>query len=154
MTSNENIKHTINDYSHYANLSTSPPGFQRKHCTNKTYSDQCLTYGFAGATAKLLDTIRLSRKNIMKWAMLDSGATSNFLMTDAHATHFDASAKNIHVTLPDGNQVFSTHRCLLDLPNLPRDARQAYVIPGLASHSLISVVTLYNAGCEVTFTKI
>ena len=41
--SNKNISHTINDYSRYANLSTPPPGFQRDHCTSKTYSDQCLT---------------------------------------------------------------------------------------------------------------
>ena len=75
-------------------------------------------------------------------------------MTDAHATHFDATAKSIRVTLPDRNQVSSTHQCLLNLPNLPHDARKAYVIPGLASHSLISVVTLCNAGCEITFTKI
>ena len=29
-----------------------------------------------------------------------------------------------------------------------------HIIPGLASHSLMSVVKLCNAGCEVTFTKI
>ena len=51
-------------------------------------------------------------------------------------------------------KVTSTHRCLLDLPQLPTRARIGLVIPGLASHSLVSVVTLCNAGCEVTFTKI
>ena len=95
-----------------------------------------------------------SRENITKWAILDSGATSNFLMTDAHATHFDAIAKSIRVTLPDGSQISSTHQCLFDLLNLLHDARKAYVIPGLASHSLILIVTLCNAGCKITFIKI
>jgi hypothetical protein len=37
---------------------------------------------------------------------------------------------------------------------LPAAAQQAHIIPGLASHSLVSVVTLMNAGCKVHFTKI
>jgi hypothetical protein len=50
--------------------------------------------------------------------------------------------------------VQSTHTCTLDLPNLPAGARAAHIITGLASHSLLSVVTMCNAGCTVTFTKI
>jgi hypothetical protein len=56
--------------------------------------------------------------------------------------------------LPNGNKVHSTHTCTLDLPDLPAGARTAHIIPGLASHSLLSVVTMCNAGCTVTFTKI
>jgi hypothetical protein len=33
-------------------------------------------------------------------------------------------------------------------------AHAAHIIPGLASHSLLSVVTMCNTGCPVTFTKI
>ena len=54
----------------------------------------------------------------------------------------------------NGDKVQSTHTCTLDLPNLSPDARAAHIIPGLASHSLLSVVTMCNAGCTVTFTKI
>ena len=43
---------------------------------------------------------------------------------------------------------------MLDIPKLPRAARVAHVIPGLNSHSLISAVTLCNAGCEVKMTMI
>ncbi len=46
------------------------------------------------------------------------------------------------------------HTCTLDLPMLPVGARAAHIIPGLASHSLLSIVTMCNAGCTVTFTKI
>ena len=30
----------------------------------------------------------------------------------------------------------------------------AHVVPGLATHSLLSVVHLFNAGCKVNFTKV
>jgi hypothetical protein len=50
--------------------------------------------------------------------------------------------------------VYSTHTCTLDIPSLPPNARAAHILPGLALHSLLSVVTLCNAGCTVHFTKI
>jgi hypothetical protein len=43
---------------------------------------------------------------------------------------------------------------MLDLPSLPSQACTAHIIPGLAAHSLLLVVTMCNAGCSVTFTKI
>jgi hypothetical protein len=56
--------------------------------------------------------------------------------------------------LSNGDKEQSTHTCTLDLPDLPAGARAAHIIPVLASHSLLSVVTMCNAGCTVTFTKI
>ena len=38
--------------------------------------------------------------------------------------------------------------CSLKL-SLPKDAKKGHIISGLDGFSLISVVTLYNAGCEV-----
>ena len=58
------------------------------------------------------------------------------------------------VTIPDGSRVQSTHDCKLAIPELPEKARIGHVVPGLASHALVSVIKLCNAGCEVTFTKI
>jgi hypothetical protein len=46
------------------------------------------------------------------------------------------------------------HTCTLDLPELPAGTRAAHIIPGLASHSLLSVVIIGNARSTVTFTKI
>ena len=48
----------------------------------------------------------------------------------------------------------STHTCTLDLPELPTKARLGHIIPGLASDSLLLVIKLCNAGCEVLFNKI
>ena len=61
--------------------------------------------------------------------------------------------EGINCTLPDGNKVISTFKCTLDIPGLPQEAQRGHIIPGLASHSLMSVVTLCNAGCNVIFNK-
>jgi hypothetical protein len=65
-----------------------------------------------------------------------------------------AYPKPIVAGLPNGDKVRSTHTGTLDLPGLPSAARLAHIIPGFASHSLISVVTICNTGCDVLFTKI
>ena len=93
-------------------------------------------------------------ETINKWAVLDSGATSNFLTTGAHVINIQPTQKPIVARLPNDDNVRSTHTGMLDLPGLPSAAHLAHIIPGLASHSLISVVTLCNAGCDVLFTKI
>jgi hypothetical protein len=56
--------------------------------------------------------------------------------------------------MANGDKVQSMHTCTLNLPALPVSARAAHIIPSLASHSLLSVDTMCNAGCTATFTKI
>jgi hypothetical protein len=82
---------------------------------------------------------------INKWASLDSGAMSNFLITVALVTNVQLSNKPIVACLPKGDQVQSTHTCMLDLSKLLAMARLAHIIPGMALHSLGSVVTLCNS---------
>jgi hypothetical protein len=91
---------------------------------------------------------------VKNWAILDSGATSHFLTSLAPATNITPTTNPIVARLPNGERVTSTHTCTLDIPALPAAARLAHIIPNLASHSLISVVTLCNAGCDITFGKI
>jgi hypothetical protein len=112
------------------------------------------TQRYSLAATTLLRTVNIDLDTINQWAILDSGATSNFLTTGAHITKIQHAQKPIVPRLLNGNQVRSTHTSTLDLPDLPATARLAHIIPGLASHSLISVVTLCNAGCDVLFTKI
>ena len=76
------------------------------------------------------------------------------MTTDAPALDIAPTTTPITARLPNGDRVQSTHTCTLDLPSLPPRARAAHIIPGLASHSLLSTVTLCNAGCIVNFTKI
>jgi hypothetical protein len=46
----------------------------------------------------------------------------------------------------------STHEGDIDVPNLPKAARTVHVVPDLASHSLLSIGQLCDAGCIVEFT--
>jgi hypothetical protein len=79
---------------------------------------------------------------------------SHFLTTSAPATNILPTAMPIIACLPNGNRVHSTHACMLGIPLLPPGAHGAHIIPGLASHSLLSVITMCNVGCTVTFSKI
>jgi hypothetical protein len=111
-------------------------------------------HNYALAASILLKTINVDAATIKQWAILDSGATSHFLTTNAPATNIVLAAVPLIAHLPNGDKVQSTHTCTCNLPDLLAGARAAHVIPGLASHSLLSVITMYNAGCTVTFTKI
>ncbi len=112
------------------------------------------THNYALAASVLLRTITTDATTIKQWAILNSGARSHFLTTNAHATNIIPATVPLIARLPNGNKVQLMHTCTLDLPALPVSTRAAHFILGLASHSLLSVVTMCNAGCTVTFTKI
>jgi hypothetical protein len=119
-----------------------------------TYSCSIASHNYALAAAILLKTIDVDAKTIKRWAILDSGAMSQFLTTNTPATNILPTAVPIVAHLPNGERVHSTHTCTLSIPSLPPGARAAHIIPSLASHSLLSIVTMCNAGCTVTFMKI
>jgi hypothetical protein len=52
---------------------------------------------------------------------------------------------------PKGSIMYSTHVANLDIPHLPAAARQVHIVPDLASHTLLSIRQLCDAGCDVTF---
>ena len=60
----------------------------------------------------------------------------------------------ITAKLPDGRRVTSTKEGRIHWCNLPEKARWAHKMPGLATHLLISVIALCEAGCTVSFTQI
>ena len=97
------------------------------------------------ATNTILSTVDINMKSIKDWAILDSGATSHFLFTTAPITNITPASNSLTVKLTYGACVSSTHTCTLTLPQLPKRARESHIIPGLASHSLMSVVKLFNA---------
>ena len=85
--------------------------------------------------------------------MLDSGTSSHFLLTEAPVLNKIIAQNPIDIRLPDGSQVQSSHIGELDNPHLPATLRTCHIVPGLASHPLIWVIKLSNAGREITFTK-
>ena len=58
----------------------------------------------------------------------------------------------ITVSLPNGDCLRSTtDACSLALPQLPAEARDAHILPGLTHSSLVSIGKLCDAGCTATF---
>ena len=58
----------------------------------------------------------------------------------------------ITIRNPNGSTMRSTHLAELPIPHLPMAARRAHIVPELRSHSLLSIGTLCDAGCEVKLT--
>ena len=100
----------------------------------------------------LLSTYDVNQENIKEWAILDSGASSHFLCLDAPVTNKQPATNPITIVQPDGDVMVSTHTGDLDLPQLPQAARRCHILPAI-KYSLISVVKLCEAGCEVKFIK-
>jgi hypothetical protein len=59
----------------------------------------------------------------------------------------------LNVNMPNGTTIQSSHTCNLLLTNLPPQARQAHILPGLVHNSLISVGQLCDNECSITFTQ-
>ena len=58
---------------------------------------------------------------------------------------------SISISQSDGGKLESTHKCEIDNPLLPKAARKAHIILGLAHTSLVSINMLIDAGCFVTY---
>jgi hypothetical protein len=86
-------------------------------------------------------------------AILDSGCTSNFLSAAAPCSDKQAAHTPLNVNMPNGTTIQSSHTCNLLLTNLPHQAWQAHILPGLVHNSLISVGQLCDSECSVTFTQ-
>jgi len=85
-------------------------------------------------------------------AILDSGTTGHFLHPTSPAHNIEPTTIPLHVRLPDGSTIASTHTATLTIPGLPRVAAQAHIFPDLHAGALLSVSQLCDNGCTVTFT--
>ena len=85
-------------------------------------------------------------------AIADTGASGHYLrIQDPYQTH-GTTKPSIRVALPNGTTLQSTNQtCTLDLPQLPTNAIDAHILPGLTHSSLISIGKLCDAGCTATF---
>jgi hypothetical protein len=104
------------------------------------------------APKMFLSTFDVNWQNIREVAMLDSGASSHVLCSDAPVTDKQIATAPITVIHLDGDTTTSTYDDNLDLPQLPRAARRCHILPAI-KQSLISVVKCCEAGCEVKFIK-
>eukprot|EP00804_Cyclotella_cryptica_P007932 CCRYP_019848-RA/>CCRYP_019848-RA protein AED:0.05 eAED:-0.05 QI:0/-1/0/1/-1/1/1/0/1335 len=86
-------------------------------------------------------------------AIADSGATAHFLLPNVTISNKRKAEHPLHITLPDGEVIHSTHVGNLNLPGLGDSATLAHVVPGLAHSSLLSIKHFCDNGCHVIFTK-
>jgi hypothetical protein len=67
------------------------------------------TQNYALAASILLKTINVDATTIKLWAILDSGAMSHFLITNAPTTHIVLAAVPLIACLPNSDKVQPTH---------------------------------------------
>jgi hypothetical protein len=58
----------------------------------------------------------------------------------------------ITVTLPNGDQIQSTHEATLRFDNVPQGALRAHLFPDLRGQALLSIGVFCDAGCTASFT--
>ena len=86
-------------------------------------------------------------------AAVDSGCSAHTIRQDAHvASKTPLTVPKICGT-PTGHTMSSNMSAILDIPNMPQQAKLAHIYPNLRYRSLISVGQLCDAGYEVTFDK-
>ena len=85
------------------------------------------------------------------FAILDSGATAHFIIQGANVLNQQPTTQPLHIKLPNGSIIKSTHTCNLNIPWLPTSMTEAHIVPGLTHSSLVATKKFCDAGCTVTF---
>ena len=88
------------------------------------------------------------------YAITDSGCTGHFLLIHSPTTNKRKATNPLHICMPDGHIIQSSHTCQLNLSMLPKNARKGHITPSLAIYALLSIAVLCDNGCEVKFTPI
>ena len=85
------------------------------------------------------------------FAIADAGVIGHFLVPDAPINDIRVSKEPVSIHMPQEGVIKSTLEGTLGLPWLPKEAREAHVIPGLAHSSLVSIKVLCEVGCKVIY---
>ena len=93
------------------------------------------------AAENLLREVQLTSENLRKWEILESGASSHFILSTAPVLNENIVDKRFKVRLPDRRTVCLSHMGTLPLTQLPISSRITNIIPGMEYHSLMSVYT-------------
>jgi hypothetical protein len=87
------------------------------------------------------------------YAIADTGTTGHYLKPSSPNLDRQPDLQPITVRMPNGDGIQSSHTCLLNLPALPPGSTKAHILPGLASHSLLSIAKFCDNGCVVQFSR-
>ena len=83
-------------------------------------------------------------------AISDSGLTGNFMAVYTHLNNLRPTAKMTNKKFPNRQIIRSSIKGELNLPMSPNISRQSHNSPNI-KHSIVSIGTLCDAGCAVTF---
>ena len=82
---------------------------------------------------------KVTNKPKLNEAIADTGTTGHFILPGAPMDDIRPAARPIEIEMPNGTTEKSTHTCQLRIPDVPREAKEAHVVPGLSHLSLISI---------------
>ena len=85
-------------------------------------------------------------------AVADTRTTGHYLTLNSPCCNKRKAIHPLPIQIPNGEIITSTHTALLSHQDLPFQARQENIFPGLRK-SLLSIVTFCKHGCEDTFTN-
>ena len=120
-----------------------------EHYNNDNYSNNQLTdYSFDVTN---LQTTQKSQAN--RHTIIDLRASDHYIkqkIAKSYAPKHDIDV--ISAKLPNGNTLRSAGKCTIPFHNLPANAKNGHVLPGL-NNSLISVGKLCDSNLTTIFTK-
>jgi hypothetical protein len=85
-------------------------------------------------------------------ALVDSGCTGHFILSNAPCLHKSVTTNPLTVRLPNGQTTKFTHTAILDIPQLSKAAKAAHIFPAVENNSLLSVGQLCDEGYYVLFS--
>ena len=90
--------------------------------------------------------------NISKTTELiaDTGCSGH---CDGFIQHATPAVSPIHVCLPNGGSMTSTHTHCLNIPSLPPEACRQHLFPAMTTTGLLSIGQLCDHGCTAIFSK-
>ena len=85
-------------------------------------------------------------------ALADTGTTGHYLTLNSPCTNKRKAVHPLPIQLPNGEIIKPTHTALLTHQDLPLQAREAHLFPGLKK-ALLSIGTLCEHVCESIFNN-
>ena len=105
---------------------------------------------FSNTTSRYVLAVRLLANN--EHAIADFGCTSHFMGINAHCTNIQQCAPGMIVKLPNSMSMEETHTAILDIPNIPTEARQRHLFPDMGSKALLSIAQFVDYGYKSILT--
>jgi hypothetical protein len=85
-------------------------------------------------------------------ALVDSGCTGHFLLSNFPCLNKNLTTNPLTVRLPNGQTMKSTHTATLDITQLSKSAKAAHIFPAMENNSLLSVGQLCDEGYCLLFS--